>query len=120
MSGVPLLGAVLLPLWELGVFSVRVFYWLVFSFLYSEYMFPLVLTKVACYCLLALCRELQLSGQGIVHPAYAKRGLVVMEILTCVSRSPGLTASGCSESGYGNSILCLPVALEEGNGVFGG
>lgn len=83
-------------------------------------MFPLVLTKVACYCLLSPCREIQLARQGTDHPDYAKRGLVVMEMLTCVSRSPGPTASGCSESGYGNSILCLPVVKKEGNGVLGG
>lgn len=110
----------LLLVWELGAFSVRVFCWFVFFFLYSEYMFPLVLTEVACYCLLSPCRELKLTGQGTGHPAYAKRRPVVMERLTCVSRSLGPTASGCSESGYGNSILCLPEALEEGNRVFGG
>lgn len=115
-----LLLLVVMVVWELGAFSVRVFYCFVFFFLYSEYMFPLVLTKVACYCLLSPCRELKLAGQGTDHPAYAKRRPVVMETLTCVSRSLGPTASGCSESGYGNSILCLPEALEEGNRVFGG
>lgn len=41
------------------------------------------------------------------HPVSAKGVLTVMEILTCVSRSPGPTASGCSESGYGSSIPSL-------------
>lgn len=40
------------------------------------------------------------------HPVSAKGVLTVVEILTCVSRSPGPTASGC-RSGYGSSIPSL-------------
>lgn len=92
---------------ELGVFSVRISFFL-FFFLP---MFKIYVSSGAPkgYVLLfaVTVEGAPVSWTGILSSCLCQRGLMVMEILTCVSRSPGPTASGCSGSGYGSFIPSL-------------
>lgn len=89
---------------ELGVFSIRIS----FLFFFSSYVQNICFLWRSQRLRAIVCCHCGGSSSWLdwdpCHPVYAKGVLMVMEILTCVSRSPGPTASGCSVSGYGSSI----------------
>lgn len=89
---------------ELGVFSLRISFFL-FFFLPMFIIYVSSGAPKGYVLLFAVTVEgAPVGWTGILLSCLCQRGLMVMEILTCVSRSPGPTASGCSGSGYGSSI----------------